>query len=46
MWVIDRDRPTLDELVNLLDARAPLPAVTHATYAEIVSRHMELLAFR
>lgn len=46
MWAIDRERPVFDELVNLLDSKVPLPAVTHATYAEIVAKHMDLLAFR
>ena len=46
MWAIDRERPIFDELINLLDTKAPLPAVTHATYAEIVAKHMDLLAFR
>lgn len=46
MWAIDRERPIFDQLVNLLDAKHPLPAVTHSTYAEIVARHMDLLTFR
>ena len=46
MWTIDRERSVFDELVNLLDAKSPLPAVAHATYSAIVSKHMDLLAFR
>ena len=46
MWVIDRERPMLDELVNLLHDRQSLPAVTAAVYAEIVSEHMDSLGFR
>ena len=46
MWVIDRERPMLDELVNLLHDRQSLPAVTTAVYAEIVSEHMDSLGFR
>lgn len=46
MWTIDRERSVFDELVNLLDAQSPLPAVAHATYSAIVSKHMDLLGFR
>ena len=46
MWTIDRERLVFDELVNLLDAKAPLPAVAQATYLAIVSKHMDLLGFR
>lgn len=46
MWTIDRERSVFDELVNLLDAKSPLPAVAQATYLAIVSKHMDLLGFR
>lgn len=46
MRLIDRERAAFDELVNLLDSGSPLPAVCHATYADIVSKHLDLLGFR
>lgn len=46
MWVLDRERPALDELVNLLREGWQLPAVATGLYAQLVSKHMDLLCFR
>ena len=46
MRLLDRERALLDRFVSLLENTEMIPGTALSLYAEVVSKHMELLAFR